>query len=223
MSGCPFHHGSPDAPSPSVMEVLKASTSELHDAAEGHTFQQAMVQGRLPREQFAAYLGQLLLVHATLEKHLRAARLTVPPVARVVQDYQFKEANLRRDLAFYGVNADAVVPMEPTSAIIRELDETATNDPLSLLGYHYVLEGSMNGNRFIARAVAGAYRLPPGEGVSYLDPYGDQQRAYWAKFKADMDACGFSPAQMRSMAEAARSMFRGIGAISAAMGSAVAA
>lgn len=221
MSGCPFHNASGSVPS--IMELLKSSTAELHGAAEGHAFQQALVRGELPREQYAAYLGQLLRVHQELESQLKRYAPATPAIARVVKAYQYQVPYLLEDLAFFGMDPGSIEPLPATRALVEEIRAAAASDAVSLLGYQYVMEGSNNGNKFIAKAIARAYGLTDGRGLKYLDPYGDQQRSYWMAFKSDMDACGFTPAQMKSLALAAQSMFRGIGAISSAMGAAVAA
>lgn len=211
---CPFNHA---AGMPTIMEVLKTSTASLHDAAEGHQFQRSLVKGDLTREQFASYLAQLLLVHRALEAELRRHAPTTPAIARVIKPYQFQEPYLLEDLAFYGVDPSRAEPLPATSAIVEEVRRASGADPLSLLGYHYVLEGSNNGNVFIARALAKSFGLTGNEGLRYLNPYGDQQRPYWAAFKDDMNACGFSPVQMKTLATAAMSMFKAIGAISSEM------
>lgn len=222
MSGCPFHnHGSQAMPS--VMEVLKMSTQALHDAAEGHRFQQSLVKGEVSREQYSAYLGQLLLVHRELESLLRTHAGAVPAIAKVVKPVQYQEPYLLEDLRFYSVDATTITALPATDALVREIRESAARDPLSLLGFHYVMEGSNNGNKFIAKALGRSLGLNGIEGMKYLDPYGDQQRPLWMAFKDDMNACGFTPGQMRTLAEAAMKMFRGIGAISAEMSSLVAA
>ncbi|MFM9957088.1 MAG: biliverdin-producing heme oxygenase [Phycisphaerales bacterium] len=218
MSGCPFHKPGSDA-MPSVMEVLKTSTQSMHDAAEGHAFQQSLVRGEVTREQYAVYLGQLLLVHRALEGELRRHAVALPAIARVVKPEQYQEPYLLEDLAFYGLDVARIVPLASTMALVDEIMSASGRDPLSLLGYHYVMEGSNNGNKFIARAVAKSFGISGHAGLRYLDPYGDQQRVLWTAFKNNMNACGFSPAEMMTLAVAAQGMFRGIGAISAEMSS----
>lgn len=222
MSGCPFHNNGSDA-MPTVMEVLKTSTQTLHDAAEGHRFQQSLVKGEVSRDQYAAYLGQLLLVHRELESQLKAHATNVPAIAKVVKPAQYQEPYLLEDLRFYGTDINTITALPATAALIADIRASAARDPLSLLGYHYVMEGSNNGNKFIAKALGRTLDLSGTGGLKYLDPYGDQQRPLWMAFKDDMNACGFNPHQMRTLAEAAQRMFQGIGAISAEMGSLVAA
>jgi len=58
-----------------------------------------------------------------------------------------------------------------------------------------------------------AYRLRPGDGVAYLDPYGDSQRQRWLDFKVDMEATGFEPAEIAVIADAAKLMFQSLTSI----------
>ena len=75
---------------------------------------------------------------------------------------------------------------------------------------HYVLEGSNNGSKFIAKRLMSAYGLKPGPGLRYVDPYGDSQRAVWAAFKEAMSAQTISDADTIAMVGMARWTFVGI-------------
>ena len=77
-----------------------------------------------------------------------------------------------------------------------------------------VLEGSNNGNRFIARNIQRAYELGPAGGVAFLDPYGETQRPKWQEYKNAMGRLPLSAAEHDAMLAAAQAMFRAIGAIS---------
>ena len=77
--------------SPGVMRRLKAETADLHRAAETSRFQRALVQGRLDRAPYAAWLAQMRLVHDAMEQGLREAEASAPPVAHVNRrDYDRK-------------------------------------------------------------------------------------------------------------------------------------
>jgi heme oxygenase len=203
-----------------VMERLRAETADLHGSAEGKDFQRRMVRGELNREEYGRWLGQMLLVHRALEAPLRALMQRDPAFA-AVREEQLQEPYLLEDLNALGVDPAAVEPLAPTSALVQTIERQAGESPLSLLGHHYVLEGSNNGNRYIARQLVPALGLQE-RGHRYLDPYGAEQPAKWAQFKRDMDAAGFSSADADQLVEAARGMFTAIGEISDAVGSATA-
>jgi heme oxygenase len=201
---------------PTVMERLRAETADLHSSAEGKDFQRRMVAGELTRDDYARWLGQMLLVHRALEAPLRSLMLAGSPAFAALREEQMQEPYLLEDLDALGEDPDAVAPLPATAALIASVERAAAETPLALLGHHYVLEGSNNGNRYIARKLVPALGLN-GRGHRYLDPYGAEQPAKWAQFKRDMDAVGFATEDADLLVAAAREMFTGIGQISEAL------
>lgn len=202
---------------PGLMARLRAATRELHDLAEGHPLQKALAGGVLPQGTYAELLGQLWCVHGVLESCLRRLAAADTDVAGVVGVERFKEALLHDDLRFLGFDAAEVEPVEATVALTDSIAATGLIRPRALLGYHYVLEGSTNGGKYIARAVQRAYGFPPGRGTRYFDPYGAEQSQRWYSFKRDMDSIDFSPQDADAIVESAGEMFRGITSISEAL------
>ncbi len=198
---------------PTVMERLRSETRELHDSAENRRFQQRMVAGELSREDYARFLGQMLLVHRALEEPLR--RLWQEDARfRAVREEQFQPPYLLADLAALGADPASVQPLGATAALIARIEDVAAERPLEILAFHYVLEGSNNGNRFIAKKLAPALDVSPEAGARYLDPYGAEQRAKWADFKADMNAVGFSDDEADTLVQAACTMFQAVASLS---------
>ncbi|MBW7904474.1 MAG: biliverdin-producing heme oxygenase [Phycisphaerae bacterium] len=201
-------------PASDVMERLRAATQSAHAAAEAHPFQAALASGALPRGQYIAYLGQLLHVHRALERSLRELVARRPELAVVISDEQFQEPNLRTDLAHFGVDADQVPPAPATAALRARIEHAARETPLALLGYHYVLEGSKNGGRFIARRIAPAYGLTAeGPGLRYFDPHGAAQRDKWRAFREAMSALPWQEQEQSLMTASATEMFAAVSAI----------
>ncbi len=198
----------------SIMTLLKSATADLHQAAESSPLQRQLVKGELPRDLYGAFLGQMYLVHAALEQALRDASASHPGFAAVVRDYHDREPQLRDDLAFLGLGLDAIEPIGATRAMLTDISRTAADQPVGLLGMLYVLEGSTNGSKFIARAIRKAYQLQQGPGVAYLDPHGELQRDRWQAFKRDMDSVGFTESDTEGIIATPKGMFRSITEIS---------
>jgi heme oxygenase len=196
-----------------VMDRLKVGTQDMHSLAEGRQFQRRMLKGEITRDQYADWLGQMLLIHRALEKHL-FGRLLGDPLFAAVREEQFQEPNLIADLAALGGDTQTPSPLPAAAALIADIDRAARENPLALLGYHYVLEGSKNGNRFIARQLVPALGLAPRRADRYLDPFAEAQPVKWAEFKAAMTAVSFDAAQVDLLVAAARRMFEGIGDLS---------
>jgi heme oxygenase len=131
-----------------------------------------------------------------------------------VQEYQYQEPYLRRDLAAFRADANGVAPTAGTRAFLEWLDSPDGRAPLALLGCHYVVEGSNNGSRYIAKAIRRAFGIEGSAGVEYLDPYGDEQPARWARFKSDLDSAGLGEVEADRLVAAAKVMFETIGRIS---------
>lgn len=187
---------------------LRESTSELHTIAEKSALQKLLVTGRVSQEQYVAHLGQMLILHRELDNALRQAVKVSPAVALLVKDEQYQEPYLLEDLQYFGVDPASITPLASTSKIIADIRRVEQEDPAALLGYHYVLEGANNGNRFIAKALAGTFRVRPGApGTRYLDPYGERQRALWTTFKTNLDVIELSPATRAHAMECAKAMF----------------
>ena len=198
----------------SIMTRLKSETADLHQAAESSPLQRRLVKGELPRDLYAAFLGQMYLVHAALEQAVRDASASHPGFSAVVREYHHREPQLCEDLAFLGVDLNAITPIGATTAMLTAIARTAAERPIALLGMLYVLEGSTNGSKFIASAVRKAYQLEQGPGAAYLDPHGELQRDRWQAFKHDMDSVGFTETEAQDIIATAKGMFRSITDIS---------
>lgn len=192
------------------MLTLRESTASHHRRAEQHEFQREFVRGTLPRELYLRWLGQLLHIHAALESHLDRLVAGHPQFRTVFDDTRRKVGPLQEDLIFLGAATDQ--PSLPAaSAMVAWMEALAQARPLALLGVLYVLEGSTNGSKFIARKVRPAYGLPAdGSGTAYLDPYGDAQPARWQEFKAAMDALPLPADAVEPLVAAAQHTFDAI-------------
>ena len=203
----------------SIMLRLRSETQDLHTEAEKQPIQQRMLQGSLPKEFFVDFLCQMLVVHRELESHLRRWRFHDSRFGAVLRDEQFRERNLIADLEFFGLDVDAAAARTVTATrrAAARISQTAEERPVALLGYHYVLEGSTNGAKFIARGVQKAYGLEPGPGTTFLDPHGPAQKERWDAFKREMDALEFTHDEREAIVEAAKDTFRAMIQICAAL------
>ena len=196
-----------------VMLRLAQATAEPQRAMKAHPLQRDLAAGLLPRASYVEWLGQLFFVHRALEWHLGRLRAAVPPLASVAHDHYFHTPALASDLSCFGVILHRLVPLAPTTVLVELIEGLADRAPLALLGFAYVLEEAKNGGRQKAKRARLAYRLRPGQGVAYLDPYGDKQRQRWLDFKIDMEATGFEAWEVVVVADAARLILESLVAI----------
>jgi heme oxygenase len=196
------------------MGRLRNETAAHHERAENHPWQRAMAKGRLTQPQYAMWLGQMLHVHAALETALLHNSERNAHIAAVVDPIQFQVPHVHADLAYYGGDPLAGKVLPSVKAAVDTIHRTAATNPTRLLGLHYVIEGSKNGGRYIVRGLRRAYNLGAGQGDRSMDPYGEQQPAIWAKFKADMNARGFDQPTCDAIVASAGDMFDAFYAVS---------
>ncbi|MEJ2482350.1 MAG: biliverdin-producing heme oxygenase [Gemmatimonadota bacterium] len=202
---------------PGIMGHLRDATRELHKEAESRPLQRSMARGVLPRGAYAMYLGQLRHLHAALEEALDAALPSAPALAPLHTDERRRVPDLDRDLAAFGVDVPDVPVLPQTQRFIDRVRQIGTESPVALLGPLYVLEGSTNGGKFLARVLERSLQLENENGLAYMDPYGDDQPRMWASFKRIADEIPLSPEQSRAVTDAARRTFEAIAEISDAI------
>jgi len=129
----------------SIMQRLKAETSDLHSHAESRALQKAIATGDVDREAFSAYLGQLYQVHQSLESALEESREVHPAIRALATADRMRVPDLDRDLAFFGLDRDQIATGGAARRLSARIQEIKTLDPVALLGALYVFEGSTNG------------------------------------------------------------------------------
>lgn len=190
-----------------IMDLLRESTSGLHSDAEGQEFQRQLGTGTVHKEPYKKYLGQLYYMHDKLASLLKANEKETH-IAKVLQPHHMDNSCLQKDLAYFAETESSQTKLKATEKINAELEASAKDKPYSLLGYLYVLEGSTNGAKFMAKTLQKSLALPEDKGASYFDRYGDEQRPRWAKFKEDMNAVGFTEEEKAELVKSAKRMFQ---------------
>ncbi len=202
------HHG-PDAAATGIAATLKDSTWELHQQAESGELQKRLVKGELGREEYAAHLSQLYLVHRTLEACLDGAAGKCNQVKALNSEDLRHTSKLEADLEHLDTTPSAVTPVPATKSFTTWIEDTAKRNPTALIGVQYVLEGSTNGNGFIAKKIGPALNLE-GDGLRYLQSYGPAQRETWARFKSRLDTLDLGPSALVEVVDAAKRTFEGV-------------
>jgi heme oxygenase len=152
----------------------------------------------------------MLWVYRALESHFTGSAAGRGGFA--VTEWR-RTLDLERDLQYWGVEP-ATGPAAATTRFVDQLGAWAESDPVALLGVLYVLEGSTNGSRFIAKSLRRAYPGADVGGMRFMDPYGESQQEHWRAFKAELDRVVASDAG-QSLITAARATFAAVSAIGA--------
>ncbi|NBS05946.1 MAG: biliverdin-producing heme oxygenase [Verrucomicrobia bacterium] len=202
---------SPAAPNPDgIMARLKAGTAAQHAVAESKPLEAALIEGSIGRIQYQKYLAQRWWIHRELETATDRAIKTDHRLVSLGLPSLYQTQNLEADLAHLQTNLESIRALPGATHLVQEIQKAA---PATLMGIFYVFEGSKNGARFIAKALAKAWGLSDTARFRYLDPHGEQQRAIWMKFRSDMDAISWTPAEQDQMVKAAQATFDAISSL----------
>jgi heme oxygenase len=195
------------ASEPTVMDALRLSTADMHTQTEGQDFQRQLGSGTVQKEQYVQYLGQLYLMHKHLGELLEKATAD-SRVAAVLAPYHTDLSAVSADLQHFGVAPGSVSALAATKSLLNHMDEAGKRSPLALLGLLYVLEGSTNGAKFMAKTLRQGLDLPEDKGASYFDRYGDKQRERWTAFKETMNKQNFDQTEIEVIVAEAKYLFQ---------------
>ncbi len=183
----PLNGGSPSGRKAPISRLLREKTAEHHTRTEGSEFLRLLVSGSLPVDAYAAWLGQMLCIYRTLESQL-GGPATPMEHASLLTESRRRTPELVSDIRTLGLSPDDSYPVPPAAAFLDRLSKWGSRGSPALVGVLYVLEGSTNGSRRVARALRKAYGLGSTAGIRFLDPYGGRQSEEWRAFRADLDA-----------------------------------
>lgn len=150
------------------MNRLRTATREVHDQLETLPYFQALDRGELPMESYVGHLRTMAVLHGVLEHE-------VPNVRNDRLNAVWTE-NMRRfpriqvDLGFFASRAvlDIAVAHQAACALANHILRRSVEQPVSLLGYLYVLEGSIGGAKVLAPRFRKAFGLDEHHGLAYL-------------------------------------------------------
>ncbi|MCH2148853.1 MAG: biliverdin-producing heme oxygenase [Phycisphaerales bacterium] len=186
---------------------LKEGTQDLHDQAESGNFQIRMVNGELARMEFASFLGQMRLIHATLDPALQDAAAADERVAQIFDDSHLRLHRIEQDLNDLECTTD-VEALPATSSFIEYINKKREGNPTSIIGVLYVKEGATNGNKFVAKKLRETMGLSPDMAMGYLDPHGKDQRKRWNAFKETLNELNLSDAEQEECVAVAQETFQ---------------
>ncbi|MBI1191163.1 MAG: hypothetical protein GC200_10850 [Tepidisphaera sp.] len=194
----------------SLSMALRERTRQAHTRAERHPQQARLVKGEATRAQYAAWLGQMLPVWREVDRGLVVNAAHDPRVGAMLHPYHAHAGRIEADLAYLGESAQGH-EMTPATRRMCELVASEANaaEP-GIVGIWYVLEGSANGGKYIARAISKSMHIPGPEGLMSLDPHGEAQRERWERWRRELDSQGWSEAERAKIIEAANATFDGI-------------
>lgn len=203
-------HAAPDLV---IAGALRDHTAEHHKRAERSDFQRQFIAGRIPVTLYIGWLEQMLCVYRSLEAHLMRPAGGRRYDGFSVQSWR-RTPELERDLEHFGRPSVPPTPLPATQAFLDQIENWAASGAPALLGVLYVLEGSTNGSRHIAKSLKKAYELGDGRGLAFMDPYGEMQPDRWREFKGALEGA-VSSSDLPELIATAQETFEAVSAIGA--------
>jgi heme oxygenase len=190
-----------------LSEELRAATFAAHGRLQAEPLFGALARCQLPLESFVGQLRALAVVHGALEQAL--ADSPEARVAAVWRDDLRRLPQLLLDLAYFAPRAVLDVTGAAAAAVraTEVIRRTAAGQPVALLGYLYVIEGSNLGAAVLRRLYARAYLLADDGGLAYWtqDPAAVQPR--WTQVCQRLDAQPLTPLERGWVLDAAGTLF----------------
>jgi len=193
-----------------IMGLLKAETAVYHMKLESLPYFDELIAHRLPLECYVNQLRALSVIHSVLEEQIAAS--ANEQIARVWEDGLRKLPLLMDDLLFFEprVSSDDIPTLEVALSIAEKIRLRSIEQPLSLLGYLYVMEGSTLGNHMHQPDITRTYHLDGLDGSRYYSSYKDKVPARWQQFADRMNEVLDDPALHAPIVEAAHETFTGL-------------
>jgi heme oxygenase len=200
-----------------LMDELKVATFVAHVRLQEAPFFQALVACQLPLEAYVGQLRAWAALHGVLEAAL--AEATHQALAAVWRDDLRKVPLLQQDLRYFTPRAVADIreAVEEALRAVEHLRLQSLQQPLALLGWLYVLEGSTLGAQVVRPQVARAFLLPGADGLAYLSSYGRTVHAHWAGYQQRMNDLRLTPEETDQVNQAAGDCFSRLKAIFCAL------
>jgi len=196
-----------------IMALLKAKTAVYHTELESLPYFGELIAHRLPLGCYIHQLRALSIIHSVLEEQIAGS--TNEQIAIIWDDGLRKLPLLMQDLHFFEprVSSDNSPTLEIALSITEKIRLRSLTQPLSLLGYLYVMEGSTLGNHMHQPDIIKSYHLDGFDGSRYYASYKDKIQAQWQQFTVRMNAVLDDSALHGPIVEAAHETFTGLASL----------
>jgi heme oxygenase len=186
----------------SMSEAIRSATAEDHSAAEASPFMTALLEGELPRERYAVFMGQLRSVYDELERVARGYR-DHPLVGAFYFPELERTAAIEHDLrVLLGDEASVQVELLPATLAYCERIRASASSPAAFVAHHYTRYlGDLSGGFFIGRVVEKTYGLADGAGSSFYHFAGVQPRPFKDRYRELLDETPWTDEQRAELIE----------------------
>jgi heme oxygenase len=196
-----------------AMDRLRAATRQEHLRLEALPFFRALLAGDLSITSYVGLLRALSVVYEVFEQAMMQAQH--PRLVAVWDSSKRKLPLIDRDLAYFHRYDLPQTPVASLRAhlLTQAIRGRAHDDPVSLLGYLYVLAGSTLGGLVLRKHIARTFALPGSDGLAYVSSDEKTTKAHWNALTQRMNSVLIDVAEQDRVIAAAAEAFTGIGHI----------
>lgn len=171
-----------------LMDSLKVAISEQHARMESLPFIAELTNGQLPLESYVGQLRAMAVIQSTLDHEL--AQISSGEIRTLLLGRPSRLVHLRKDLSVFDkLNIpDIEAALGHTRTIAELIRRYRVEQPSSLIGILYVLEGTTLGNAVHLPDVLRIFGSQTAGTAYYYNGYGDRTAEYWQEFCAAMNA-----------------------------------
>ena len=193
-----------------IMARLKTETGELHARLESLPYFKALMDHKLPLESYVNQLQALAVIQGVLENEIAIS--DDKRVLSIWSDDLKKLPLLQDDLKFFEprVESKNSSSIEAALAMTERIRLRRVENPITLLGYLYVFEGSTLGNSMHRPDISETFHLDATNGCRYYSSYGNEVSTRWNQFSDKMNQILDNPTLHDPIIEAAQEAFTGL-------------
>jgi len=193
-----------------IMQKFKNDTKEYHSKIESLPYFKALMEHKLPLACYVNQLRALAIIHGVLEHELSTS--ADERITSVWDDGLKKLPFLEKDLVFFAprVISDTHASINIALSMTEKIRLRKIENPLTLLGYLYVFEGSTLGNCMHRPDISKTFNLDGMNGCVYYSSYKDQVQKHWNHFSKKMNIALNDPSLHKSAIQAAHEAFAGL-------------
>ena len=192
------------------MDKLKVDTKDYHIKLESLPYFNELIAHKLPLECYVNQLRALSIIHGVLENEIVSSENTT--LEAVWNDNLRKLHLLEKDLSFFELRviSDAGAPVDAALKMTEKIRLRQIENPVTLLGYLYVFEGSTLGNSMHRPDISKTFHLEGFSGCSYYASYDEQVQSHWKQFSKKMNEVLNDHSVHDAVIEAAHEAFDGL-------------
>ena len=163
-------------------EQLKKQTLDLHNQAHKIPYIINLLKNDIQLISYIGHLRSLAIIYGTLEHQLYNSENKeikiflenyTPKLPLILSDLEFLKANEEKDI---------IPAISIALSIADKILMNSEGNLYKLLGFIYILEGSINGGNILKKHISETFRFTNNDGTKYLSCFDDKFKSFWEDF-----------------------------------------